>query len=300
MEIPEKHQISLYLVHLSYINRRYYILMLYCLWLMFNNVVKAYFMFEEQEISQLKDTTNWKVLILSILYPVVYIPSLIVSTIIFNAYSIRVGITIAVIFQGIGTILNWLLYLSIDCLIVGHTLWAIANPMLISCIACIPALWFEESKRIMTITLSWVCILIGNTIGYFFPKVIQLFGYQYGVLLSCSVLAISGVILAILVLFTFQGEPEQPPSCMATVDRDDDIIGTIRLLLIDKAFLKVTFTLSLYYIVFLTTRSNIFVLLKDFWLIIEHSWVFVIAFRVGGIIGSICAGITLHKYRWYK
>ena len=154
----------------NYRNKRYYILMLYCLCLMFNNIVKVTSELKLDTISKLCDAQPWKLTILAVIYPLVYIPSLIISTIIFNRYNIRVGITFAAIIQGIGSILNGFLNISFDFLIVGQTLWAVAYPMLLSCVACIPALWFEESKRIMTITISWTFVFLGYAIGYIMPQ----------------------------------------------------------------------------------------------------------------------------------
>ena len=137
---------------------------------MFNNLVKVTSELKQGQIKNIWQTKSWKITILSVIYPIVFIPSLIMSTVIFNSFNLRVGITIAAIIQTIGSILNAFLNISFDFLIVGQTLCAIAYPMLLSSIACVPALWFEDWKRTMAITLSWVSVFMGYAIGYVMPE----------------------------------------------------------------------------------------------------------------------------------
>ena len=119
-------------------------------------------------------------------------------------------------------------------------------------------------------------------------------------MISYIIQSVFGVILAVVVIFTFQGEPNEPPSKMATVDRDDDIIGTFRLLMIDKAFLKVSFVFWFYYTALLTSRANLFLVAEDFGYSDSEAWIFLNTFLLGGIVGTFSAGVILNKYRWYK
>ena len=119
-------------------------------------------------------------------------------------------------------------------------------------------------------------------------------------MISYSIQAFLGVFIAILVVFTFQGEPEEPPSKMAIVDRDDDIVGTIWLLLTEKAFLKVSFVFAFYLTVLITSQENLLLIAKEFGYSNSEAFLFLMAYIFGGIIGIFSAGIVLHKFRWYK
>ena len=139
---------------------------------------------------------------------------------------------------------------------------------------------------------------MGYAIGYIIPEIGWInIDSDSGIFVPYSIQSIFGVFLTILVLFTFKAEPEWPPSKMASVDRDDDIIGTVCLLLTDKAFLKVSFAFSFYLTAILTCRENFYLLNQEFGYSESETTVFLYMLIFGGIIGIFFVGIILHTFR---
>ena len=100
---------------------------------MYNNAIKISLELQQDQIRKLcgSQLGKWQYY----LYKAVYIPSLMVSMILFNNFDLKVGVFLAVFIQSIGNMLNLLVSIKFYFLIIGQTLCAIAYPMLLSSIA---------------------------------------------------------------------------------------------------------------------------------------------------------------------
>ena len=71
----------------------------------------------EMKLKSLKTiygVSSWKINVLNNMYPVAYIPVMIVSTLLFNTYDLKVGIVIAAVMQGIGAATKALVDIHFD------------------------------------------------------------------------------------------------------------------------------------------------------------------------------------------
>ena len=100
---------------------------------MYNNTIKISFELQRDQVRKFSGSQLWKWEYY--LYQATYIPSLIVSTILFNNFDLKVGIFLAALIQSIGSMLKLLVSIKFYFLIIGQTLCAIAYPMLLSSIA---------------------------------------------------------------------------------------------------------------------------------------------------------------------
>jgi len=218
----------------------------------------------------------------------------------------RTGILIAVILQGIGAAIKALINIHISFMLIGQAFCAIASPFLISSIALIPTIWFEDSKRISAINMCCVSHALGSAFGFLISILLvsedasDKSKEKLSIFYSLLIQACIGLVISFLVILTLENEPPSPPSKTALVERDDDIIGTVRLLLTNRDFLKITFIFAFYFTVVTTLGDNAITIAKEFDYNHRESLPFVFAIVSGGILGIFAVGSLLHHKRWYK
>ena len=234
------------------------------------------------------------------------IPSLIISTLIYNRYSLRTGIIIGCLSVTIGAWLKVFLNIYFNLLSIGQCFCGFGASLILSAVAQFPAVWFEESKRVSAINILWGFYSIGNGFGFIIPVLlvdenardvenekVQLFN-------SYLTQAVITAVFLLITIATFRNEPKDPPSRGALVVRDDDIIGTYRELFTNCEFLKLTANFSILFTVGYTIYLNWFQIGVSYGF--NHSDVlFFISSTIGfGCLGIFITGRFLIKYKWYR
>ena len=100
--------------------------------------------------------------------------------------------------------------------------------------------------------------------------------------------------------FTFKSKPRKPPSEAATAHRDDDILGTIRLLYTNRQFMLLTSTHIFYMTSFEIMRKNWRKMLSSENYTTHEITDFELIRILSGLIGSLVLGILLHCIKLYK
>lgn len=286
--------------------RRYYMLFIYCLITLFNSMCRIHnnhyriFIRDAYGASELSSKLS------SVLYPIMFTPGVIVATIIYNKYSLRTGLIIAAALQAFGWIFKTLINFGFFNLFIGQVLCALANPFIVLVTATFATTWFEDSKRVMTIAIGATFHTLGIVDGYGILSLLINFEEQdldhmrYQIVNIFIVYAAVGWLILVLVLFTFQSEPEIPPSSSSSEFRDDDILGTYRQLFLNRNFMLLTASHIFYFasvasiLINLATLDRIFDLHEDYVSYIQ------LIFVGAGAIGNLVLGFILHKSRIYK
>lgn len=200
----------------------------------------------------------------------IWIPGIILGTLIFNRYWLRTGVLIALWFQTIGVALKLLSLYHYSFLFIGQTIWVISNIILSLAPSLMAVTWFEDSKRALAIAVSVSFIFIGIAQGYAFSDLIVDKEWQNDkkckaqlVIFYAGYSIISWFILLVCI-FTLSNEPKHPPSTSSAVFRDDDILGTYRALIRNKQFLLLNISHWWFYVMIIVVGVNITFILKNY------------------------------------
>ena len=257
----------------------------------------------------------FKARLAALLYPLLYLPSLLVATYIYNKYSLRVALYIGTILLAIGSWIKISINYSFDVMLVGQTIWAFGWPFFVNAPALLATRWFESSKRTIAITIASSSAIVGMFIGAVIPRIIVDRDYvfeeetgkvvgekelRHQIMISFIIQGGWWVLLMILVLTTFQNKPEVPPSTDAIVYRDNDLVGTYWLLFTNREFLKLSLTFSLYFSVVSSLALCSDKIIKKFDYNDHDDELFEIISVISGIVGSLLYGIFLHKFKVFK
>lgn len=167
-------------------------------------------------------------------------------------------------------------------------------------------MWFEDSKRIIALTIATSCNTLGIAEGYGISTLFITADYDDTKALKSQLrtsfifYAVLSTVIFLMVLFTFQSEPQKPPSPSSTVFRDDDILGTYHSLAHNKNFILLTLSHIMYFIAIACLIVNIE--LVGSWYDISNAMLshLTLVGAGAGLFGSIILGIVLHKSKVYK
>ena len=125
---------------------------------------------------------------------------------------------------------------------------------------------------------------------------------QKVILISFSIKAGLSLFICILACVLFRSKPKLPPSEAATVDRDDDILGTIRLLYANKQFMLLSFTHLFYHIALSIMETNLSSILEFYNpSIFRKSEKHLNLWRtIGAVLGWFTLGLFLCLTKYYK
>ena len=144
----------------------------------------------------------------------------------------------------------------------GDAIISIVHQMIVFGAPVLAVEWFEDSKRVIAISFAVTIAYLGTGESYGLNTyIIESFrDMKYSQKLSLIALfiikAIFCLIICSIAYFTFKTKPQKPPSEAATAHRDDDILGTIRLLYANRQFMLLTSTHILYMTSFEIMRKN--------------------------------------------
>ena len=195
------------------------------------------------EIQNMHNLNNSQMYALKVLYNVLFVPGSILAIILHNNFSLRVWINTAAFVNAIGA---WLIILTMfhySFIYIGEALWSIVNFTIIYAAPLLAVKWFEDSKRVIVIVfiVSVTFFIADHSYGInyvIFEGVEKKTNDKQTALLALfSVKAALSVIAWIIGFLAFKSSPKKPPSEASAVYRDDDILGTIRLLYANRQFM---------------------------------------------------------------
>ena len=235
-----------------------------------------------------------------------YVPGAIIAVLFHNKYSLRSGVVIGALLQSFGAFVMTLTFAHYSFVYLGDAIICIVHQTIVFSAPLLAVKWFEDSKRVLAISLAVTVAYIGTGESYglntFIIDSIQDMKYspQTSLITLFAIKAAFSTIVSIIAYFTFRSKPRRPPSEAATVHRDDDILGTIRLLYTNKQFMLLTFTHILYMTSFEILRKNSRrILLNE-----KHSDSQIKDFEIvrilSGIFGSLVLAIFLYYKKLYK
>ena len=240
------------------------------------------------------------------MYFLMFLPGIVLSTIIHNRWSLRAGLLIAALMTTLGALIKLLASVHHWFLFIGQSLWGLANPSIVFASATVAVKWFEDSKRVLAlsiiVSLSYTAFINGFGFTTLLIDVIDQISEnnRIRILIIYSVKALFWAIVTIIFYCTFRSKPEHYPSESSCVYRDDDIVGTYRQLYLNSQFMLLTFSNTFYYIMLCCIYYNFF----HIWSIygIEHSKAYNLRFIISvlGLFGSIALGVFLHYTKMYK
>ena len=285
--------------------KRYYILILYMLLIYWTTMLRT----SDTDVNLILDgvyhmsyTHHY---IIETIPAMMFIPGAVLSTFIYNRYSLKVGICIGAFTQALGSIINILTSVHYAYLFIGQSLCALAYPMIILCCSLVAVKWFEDSKRVLatsiavSITYSWFIKGFGiSNIVVNLEEDEQSQKVQLAVVFGIE--AFVTALIALLTLFTFQSQPKVPPSAAAEMYRDDDVLGTYRQLVFNREFMLLSWSQVWYYAMIVWITSNIDTIAKMYQ-ISDSQIINIELWNVNfGVLGSVLLGIFLHFTKLFK
>ena len=179
-------------------------------------------------------------------------------------------------------------------------------PMIIFACPTLAANWFENSKRVLATSTAVSFMLTGFIQNFGITQLVfksdlnDGFHHKELICIAYSFKAAMCILIAILTVFTLRTRPKKPPSEVAITYRDDDILGTVRLLYTNREFMLLSLSHMFYYTMFVSLYLNARHLFKIYEFSssqIEDLELINISF---GLTGSIVLGVFLHKTKLYK
>lgn len=196
--------------------------------------------------------------------------------------------------------------MQFELLFVGQILCGLSQPFFLVAPAMLATQWFEDPKRRLAITIGGAANAIGMIVGLLMPSIFVTSPTQDDdttkneVFLSLVVQAGLCFVLMVLTIFSFQDKPENPPSSNALVKRKEELLPTIRTLLTDIEFIKISISFGMF-------CSNIIVLFEicdevvdPFGYDSDDAALFGAMNVAAGIASSFIYGYFLKKSKMYK
>ena len=238
---------------------------------------------------------------------ILYLPGAIASTIIYNKYSLKTGIMFGVLFQTVGSCFKLLLKADmVYFMFIGQAFWSIAYPFIIIPTTLVSLNWFEDSKRVLMISILVTWWFFGSVLGNGLSSIIveknskDQEDNKETIFKIYTFLASASAAIFLLVVFTFRSRPRNPPSSAAVVYRDDDILGTYRALYKNRQFRFLCLSHTFYFALIPAIYLSRIDIIKPYGYTQEQ------ADRSGfisiswGLVGSLLCGLFLHKTKMYK
>lgn len=280
--------------------------MLYGLVMFTSSMLRSSDLHIKKYIKDIYGLDELRVRFVSALYSIIFIPSMLIGTIVFNKYSLKVGVIWGWVLQTLGAATKMLIQVHYTFLFIGQGMWAIAYAFIMLPPAMIAVAWFEDSKRVLAIAV-WVSFsFFGIAEGYGFTELFintdqqddavkqsQIF---YSYLIQTWIVA--GILM--VVVLTFTSEPQYPPSSSATVYRDDDILGTYRTLFKNRQFMLLCFSHCFYYVAVTALWLNLRSISSPFGYSMHNSDLAELINVAWGVLGSLWLGYLLFKFKMYK
>ena len=285
--------------------KRYYIILLYGLLLYGGSLGRAKYDQVNKALEKVYDLNSTSLVVYHAMYEILFLPGAILSTLLHNYFSLRWGIITSAIFLAIGSIIKVMVGVHYSFFFIGQIIWALSFSCLILASSLVAVKWFEDSKRVfmiaVTVSLSFtgfyqgpgivsMIIRIPNNEISTIKDVVIIFAVKAGI----------WVLFAAITTFSFRSKPIIPPSAAAIVYRDNDILGAIRQLILDKQFVLLLLTHILYSTSMIGFWYNFSHILKTYGFSSDDVYIMSLINITSGIAGAVLLGVFLNLTGYYK
>ena len=243
------------------------------------------------------------------MYDIWYLPGAIIAVLMYNKLSLKMTIWIATTISTTGSIITVLAAWKLSFIFIGDFMWSIVHEMIIFGSPLLATNWFEDSKRIIVISVSYIVTFIASDHSFGLNNLmLNNFEEQNNenrkkaLLLLFLIKAALWSFVCIIAYFTFKSKPAVPPSEAATVYRDDDILGTIRQLFANKQFMLLSLSHLFYYTSFNIMKKNLEEMVRVYLYPISYNEKeqLKLSITAGAVLGSLSLGVFLHLTKCYK
>ena len=244
--------------------------------------------------------------VLRCMYYFMFLPGIVLSTILHNKFSLRASLLIVTLIITAGALFKLLTTVHHAFLFIGQGLWTLTHPSIIFASALVAVNWFEDSKRVLMLSIFVSFSFTAYINGFGFSTLVADYvdravtNIRLKLLVLYLVKAIFWIVVLLILYITFESEPKYPPSQSSWATRDDDVIGTYRQLCLNRQFMLLTFSQVFYYIMLTSLDFNF----DNIWSVykIKQSQADEIRIisTVSGLFGSLALGIFLHYTKMYK
>lgn len=220
----------------------------------------------------------------------------------------RFGIITGVVLTLIGMWVKCLINAEFYMIIVGQIIAAIGQPFLMNAPAKVSAYWFSDNGRAIATTVASIANPIGVAIGFVLPTFfvddddklpINKELAREHIFTSLLVQAILGTVLSIFVILLFRSRPPTKPSPSAQVTRDN-FRKAFRNIIRNKNFILLFIGFATILGAFNTLGTVIEQVTSQYDFTSDDAGMFGAVFIVGGLIGSIIAGVYVDSTKRFK
>ena len=291
-------------------NKRFVILLLFCLYSMSNafqwieysiitNIISDYYGVSEMAV-------NWT----SVIYMVIYVPGIIPASWLLN----KKGLRFCVLIGSLGTALGaWVKCASVApdrfwVTMIGQGIVATSQLFILNLPPRIAAVWFDTNEASRATSIGVFGNQIGIAIGFVLPPqlvtttspetIAQGLRYMfYGVAILCTLIFIA-------IVFMFDDTPKYPPSFAAMTaaeTKEDSYTVVIKSLMTNRNYVLILITYGLNVGVFYAVSTVLNQMVTSRFEDSEKAAGYMgLILTVAGIFGSIICGYALDKTHMYK
>ena len=285
--------------------KRYYIVLLYGLLLYGGSLGRSKYDQVNKALEKEYGLNYTSLVVYHSMYEILFLPGAILSTLLHNYFQLRWGITTAAIFLALGSSIKVMVGLHYWFFYIGQVIWAWSFSCLILASSLLAVKWFEDSKREFMIAVT---VSLSFTGFYQGPGIVSMLinmpddgtSTIIDVVIIFAVKAGIWIFLAIITIITFRSKPAIPPSAAAIVERDNDILGAIRQLVLDKQFVLLFLTHVLYSTSMVGFWYNFNHILRMYGFSSNDVYLMSLININAGIVGAIMLGVFLNFTGYYK
>ena len=103
---------------------------------------------------------------LKVLFTVIYLPGAIIAVLVHNRYSLRSGVVIGALVQSIGAFTMIFTFIHYSFVYLGDAIISIVHQMIVFGAPLLAVKWFEDSKRVIAISLAVTFAYLGTGESY--------------------------------------------------------------------------------------------------------------------------------------
>ncbi|KAL1491446.1 hypothetical protein ABEB36_012044 [Hypothenemus hampei] len=251
------------------------------------------------------DWVNWT----SLIYMVLYIPFIFPGSYLLEKLGMRWAIVIGMFGTCLG---SWIKVASVDPSrfhlgFFGQSLVALSQVFVLSVPARLAAIWFGPDQVSSACSIGVFGNQIGIAAGFVIPPMIATGGTTESVTVQLYILfigvAILTTILFILILIFFKDAPPTPPSYAAQQQNEEqiDFVTSLKKLFKNRSFVLLLVSYGINVGVFYAISTLLSdIVLKYYEGAQQDAGRIGLVITVAGMVGSVCCGYVLDRFRKFK
>ncbi len=235
--------------------------------------------------------TEFKIIFLSLIFLIVYIPVSFLASWIIDKYDFKIGAGIGATFNGVFGFLRFFAGDSYILILIFQVGLAFAQPFLLNSITKLSTNWFPETERTTATSISVIAIFIGIALGMVItPLIVIRIDFQYMLFLYGILGLIAG---GLFVVFAKNKPPAQ--TNIKVIEREVLMVEGLKKLFSNRNYLIIVITnfLVVGILNMITTYIELIVIPRGFNSV--FAGILGMLLIVGGIIGTILMSILSDK-----